>query len=83
MFEIFAIIGLVVVLWLAYLFVKFTGFKSKLMNEFGRQGVDFETADIFYAKYSEFVNGLYSSGHSPADIVVECVGRYPEYFTEN
>jgi hypothetical protein len=78
MLEVLAIFGLVAILWLVFLFVKFSGFKSKLMNEFGRHGVDFETADIFYAQHPEFVNGLYSSGLSPSKIVAECLRRYPE-----
>ena len=80
MIEVFAIIGGMVVLYLAFTFVKFSSFKSKLMNEFGRRGIPFEVADIAYAKTGDFINTMHANGESVEVIVDEVIRRYPELF---
>ncbi len=60
---VFVIIGLVAV-YFAYMFVRFAMFKSKLMHEFGKHGVSYIAADLFFANYSGEINGLYNDGVS-------------------
>lgn len=80
MIEVFAIIGGMVLLYLAYTFVKFSSFKSKLMNEFGRRGVPFQVADEAYAKAGDFINTMHANGQTVDSIVDEVMRRYPELF---
>lgn len=80
MVEVFAIIGGVVLLYLAYLFVKFSNFRSRLMNEFGRRGVPFQVADEVYAKAGDFINSMHANGESVDTIVDEVMRRFPELF---
>ena len=48
MIDVLAIIGGAVVVYLAYVYIKFSAFKSKLMNEFGGRGIPYEVADHVY-----------------------------------
>jgi len=78
MIEALAILGLVVIIWLSFSFFKFIEFKSKLMNAFEQNFVDYDTANSFYTQHAEFVNSLYSSSHSPMEIANEYIRRFPE-----
>jgi len=48
--ELLGIAAVAVLAYIIFIGVKFTTFKSKLMNEFGRRGVSFRNADdLFFA----------------------------------
>lgn len=57
------------VAYIIYLGSKFTNFKSKLMNEFGRHGIPFEVADALFTKERDDINSMYHSG-MPVDQIV-------------
>jgi len=78
--EILAIIGASVVLYLGFLFVKFTQFRTKLYNEFGRRGVSYEVADNAYTIAGDFINSLHANGKNIDEIVDEVMFRYPDLF---
>ena len=62
--EAFLLILLVVFAVIAFMFVRFSMFKSKLMNAFGRLGVPFQMADTIYTQHSKYINDLHHQGHS-------------------
>jgi len=67
------LVGFIVVAALGYIIflgVKFSNFKSKLMNEFGRQGVPFEIADDIFFRERNEINNLHHSG-MPMDQIVD------------
>lgn len=68
--EIVAIIIVAVLAYVVFLGVKFTNFKSKLMNEFGRRGVPFEIADSIFFQHRDDINNLHHSG-MPIDQIVD------------
>jgi hypothetical protein len=80
MIEVLAILGGVVVLYIGYTFVRFSSFKSRLMNEFERRGVSFSTADEVYFRLGDFINSMHANGASTDKIVDEVMERYPELF---
>lgn len=67
--EVLALSLLAVVIYFLFLGVKFTSFKSKLMNEFGRRGVRFDEADTIFAEASEDISKLHHAGMPIEQIV--------------
>lgn len=61
--------GLAIAAYVGFTFVKFSMFKSRLMNEFGRHGVRYEEADEVYYRESKTINKLYHAGVSVDEIV--------------
>jgi hypothetical protein len=55
--------------WLVAKWFAFSSFKSELMNAFGQEGIDYETADTFYAVHAKTINSLYGQGMAAAKIV--------------
>ncbi len=68
--ELLGFAAIAILAYIIFLGAKFTNFKSKLMNEFGRRGVPFAIADnIFFRERSE-INDLFHSG-MPIDQIVD------------
>ncbi len=78
-----AVIGGFVVAYTIWMFLKFSNFKSRLMNEFGRQDVPYKVADHVYFRAGDFINSMHANGAQVEEIVVETIRRYPEYFILN
>jgi hypothetical protein len=78
--DVLAIIGGAVVVYLAYVYIKFSAFKSKLMNEFGRRAILYEVADHFYTEARHLINTMHADGQTITSIVDEVTVRYPELF---
>lgn len=49
--------------------LQFANFKSKLMNEFGVNGIEFSTADEIYSQKKEQIHELHHNGVPVAQIV--------------
>lgn len=71
--EIFLIIILLVFVIVGIMFFKFSMFKSKLMNAFGRLGVPYHLADDIYAQRSKYINTLHAKGFTPEQIAVHII----------
>lgn len=80
MLEIFSVLGIVGMLYLAFTFSKFIGFKKRLMAAFARRGVPYHVANDVYSKAADFINSLYGSGKTEQEVVDEVMARYPEFF---
>ena len=67
---IFVLVGVII------LGVKFVGFKSKLINELGRRGIEHNLADNLYSIWAGKINALHHDGASAstiADIICSSV----------
>ena len=65
----FLIIVLVVII---YFGVKFVSFKSKLMNELGRRGIDHNAADALYSLWANKINTLHQNG-TPVSTIADMI----------
>ena len=69
----FIVIILVIIFGaILYFFGRFANFKSKLMNELGKRGLDFKAADVLYTMRANEINKLHHDGvpvSSIADII--------------
>ena len=68
------IVVIVVIIFgaILYFFGRFANFKSKLMNELGKRGLDFKAADVLYTMRAHEINKLHHDGvpvSSIADII--------------
>lgn len=71
--EIFLIIVLLVFAIVGFIFVKFSMFKSRLMNAFGRLDVPYHLADNIYTQYSKHIHKLHADGFTPEQIAVHII----------
>lgn len=70
--EFIVIIVVIIFGAILYFFGRFANFKSKLMNELGKRGLDFKAADVLYTLRAHEINKLYHDGvpvSSIADII--------------
>lgn len=67
--EVFLILIIAIILFIAFIFVKFSNFKSKLMNEFGKRGMTYSSADTLYALFSSQIHNMHQAGYPISDIV--------------
>lgn len=73
----FVLILLLIGLSLAgYFFIKFSMFKSRLMNAFGQMGIPYNVADQIYFEQAKYINSLYGAGHTAEDIAVHMAEKY-------
>lgn len=68
--ELLGILVVAVFAYLLYLGVKFSNFRSQLMNEFGRRGISFEAADKIFDLAKDEINTLHHAG-MPIDQIVD------------
>ena len=68
--EILGFAAIAVLAWIIFLGINFTSFKSQLMNEFGRRGVPFETADEVFFRERVAINRYHQNG-IPIDQIVD------------
>lgn len=59
-------------LFLAFMFVRFSNFKSKLMNEFGKRGVSYALADRLYSVYGAVINDMMQA-RIPIPMIVDFI----------
>jgi hypothetical protein len=72
--EIILIIIICILVWIGYLFVRFTMFRSKLMNAFGSAGIPYDIADRIYTQQRNYINDLcHSDNYSPEEIVKKLI----------
>lgn len=71
--EIALLIGFSVVAYFIFIGARFTNFKSRLMNEFGKLGLPFKDADIIYYKNSNTIHELHHDG-MPIDQIARKFG---------
>lgn len=57
-------IAVILAVAVAFLYVKFANFKSKLMNELGRRGLTFDQADVLYTIHINKVHEMQNNGSS-------------------
>lgn len=64
------IISILVILFgvIIYFGFKFVNFKSRLMNELGKRGLDYEAADTLYSLMANQINKLHHDGVSASTI---------------
>ena len=67
--EYIVVIVVIIIGGLFYLGGKFANFKSQLMNELGRRGMDFQSADNLYTVMADEINQLHQDGISVSVIV--------------
>jgi hypothetical protein len=60
--------ALLIVTYLVFKWLKFTHFKSELMNELGQHGFTYKEADILYTRLSSVVHTMLSDGASARQI---------------
>ncbi|MGB4829244.1 MAG: hypothetical protein WBP18_18590, partial [Paracoccaceae bacterium] len=77
-----SVVGIAAILFTAFLFAKFIGFRNRLMAAFARQGVPYHVANEIYSRAGDFINTMNADGVSPDGIVLEVFRRYPEFFTD-
>jgi hypothetical protein len=70
--ELFFLVAILVIAYALYFFIKFNAFKSRLMNEFGRQGINYEKADDIFFRDRDTINNMYHDNIP----IKEIVGRY-------
>ena len=66
--ELLIIFAVGMLVWLAFMFVKFLNLKAKLMSELGAHGIGYEVANFAYAYRRTFINEMYHDGYSACDI---------------
>ncbi|MDG2467300.1 MAG: hypothetical protein P8N97_08775 [Alphaproteobacteria bacterium] len=71
--EIFLIIVLIVIAIVGFMFIKFSMFKSRLMNAFGRHGLPYTLADDIYTQYSKRIHKLHAEGFTPEQIATHII----------
>lgn len=67
--EVMFFLVIVVISIVAFMFVKFSNFKSKIMNEFGKRGVAYSSADVLYTIFASQISDMHHAGCSIPDIV--------------
>lgn len=71
--EIFVLAAIAVFAYVIFLGFKFSNFRSKLMNEFGRRGVDYHVADKIYFLMRDDINRWHNDGVPDPQIVERCL----------
>ena len=56
------IIAVIIIAGLLYFGGRFANFKSQLMNELGKRGIDFQSADALYTSKAHEINELHHDG---------------------
>ena len=72
--EYVVVVAVIIVVAILYLGGRFANFKSQLMNELGKRGMDYQSADALYTVMAHDINRLHHDGVSVsaiADIVVQ------------
>ncbi|MCV0428587.1 MAG: hypothetical protein K5905_24280, partial [Roseibium sp.] len=64
----FAAFGLLISAYIIFMWIKFTAFKSELMNELGRHGVPYGEAENLYTHLRDQVHKLRGNGLTTAEI---------------
>lgn len=68
--ELVIIIAVVIIALLFYFGGKFANFKSQLMNELGKRGMDFQSADVLYTVMADQINKMHHDG-VPVETIAE------------
>lgn len=66
------IIAVIITGGLLYFGGRFANFKSQLMNELGKRGMDFQSADALYTLKAHEINKLHHDG-IPVNIIVDLI----------
>lgn len=72
--EYLVVVAIIIVGAILYMGGRFANFKSRLMNELGKRGMDYESADALYTVMANDINKLHHDGVSVsaiADIIVQ------------
>ena len=70
--EYLIIVAVILIGGLLYFGGKFANFKSKLMNELGRRGMDFHSADVLYTAMAHEINKLHHDG-VPVSVIADII----------
>ena len=76
--ELFAIISVIIIAGILYFGGKFANFKSQLMNELGKRGMSFHSADILYTAMADQIHKMHHDGISASNIADMISQNYHE-----
>ena len=73
--ELLVIFAVVVLAWLALMFIGFLNLKAKFMSALGLYGIDYETANLIYTQNITSINAMFRDGRSADDIAATLVNE--------